>query len=90
MKASMAKSIPLFFLAALIPGLANAVEIKAPQAPKVHVQVPHGGTAEFKGPAQSHAIKLPGKTKHDITVNRGVTSNQSLQQWQQGVSGGTK
>ena len=99
MKASLAKSIPLIFLAALIPGLANAIEIKTSQVPTVHVQVPHVTSPQFKGSiityrqgteAQSHVMKPPARTKYDsITVNRGVTSNQSFQQWQQGVRSGS-
>ena len=48
-----------------------------------------GGANYRQGGTQSPVMKLPARTKYDsITVNRGVTSNQSFQQWQQGVSGG--
>ena len=97
MKARITESILISFLAASTPGLADAVEIKTPQVPTVHVQVPHVTTSPFKGSVITHrqgdthtnVMKLPAGTKYDsIAVDRGVTSNQSFQQWQQGVSGG--
>jgi hypothetical protein len=39
MKARIAKSVVLSFVAVSIPGLAHAIEIKTP--PPVHVQIPH-------------------------------------------------
>lgn len=80
---------------------AESITVHTPTTPKVTVHPPSPqwgvgrgitsttGANYRQGGTQSPVMKLPPRTKYDsITVNRGVTSNQSFQQWQQGVSGG--
>jgi len=59
MKANIATSILLPFIAALIPGLARAIDIKAPAVPTVHVQIPHVVTPHVNGHVVTPQLKSP-------------------------------
>jgi hypothetical protein len=65
------------------------------QTPKVTVHTPappklNNATSviQYRNGAQYPMSRKPGRTRFDpITLNRGVTSDQSLQQWEQGIGG---
>jgi len=64
------------------------------QTPKVTVPTPappklnHATITQYRNGAQYSPRKLPGRAGFDpITLNRGVTSDRSLQQWEQGIGG---
>jgi len=65
------------------------------QTPKVTVHTPappklnNATITQYRNGAQyPMPRKLPGRTGFDsITLNRGVTSDRSLQQWEQGIGG---
>jgi hypothetical protein len=64
------------------------------QTPKVtvHTSAPpklnNATIIQYRNGAQYSPRKLPGRTGFDaITLNRGVTSDRSLQQWEQGIGG---
>jgi hypothetical protein len=67
------------------------------QTPKVTVHTPappklNNATTviQYRNGAQYPMLRKPGRTGFDpITLDRGATSDRSLQQWEQGI-GGTK
>lgn len=74
-------------LAALALSAVNAeVPVPKPVTPKVTVHTP--APPKYNNPPLNHPMKQPGgKGFAPITLNRGVTSDRSLQQWEQGIGG---
>ncbi len=73
MTASLAKCIPPALLAVLIPGLAHAIEIKTPNVPTVHVQIPRVAVPRFNG----HVVTLPTNHSRHLTVTTPSGNGQS-------------
>jgi hypothetical protein len=82
-------------LAAALPANSASAGNRTTRTQKVTVHKPappklnNASIAEYRnGVPHTLPSKLPGRTRFEpITLNRGVTSDQSFQRWKQGIGG---